>query len=113
MMNVMPILECPQGASDGGYAVSNFRDVDERIGTREDLLALAKDMRRRNILLTLDVVVNHTSDEHEWARRAREGDTVYQDYYHVFEDRGLPDLFEESMPEIFPESSPGNFTFAG
>lgn len=111
MMHVMPILECPQGASDGGYAVSNFRDVDERIGTREDLLALAKDMRRRNILLTLDVVVNHTSDEHEWARRAREGDTVYQDYYHVFEDRGLPDLFEESMPEIFPESSPGNFTF--
>ena len=111
MMHVMPILECPQGASDGGYAVSNFRNVDERIGTREDLLALAKDLRRRNILLTLDVVVNHTSDEHEWARRAREGDTAYQDYYHVFGDRGMPDLFEESMPEVFPESSPGNFTF--
>ncbi len=41
MLHVMPILECPQGASDGGYAVSNFRNVDERIGTLDDLRALA------------------------------------------------------------------------
>ncbi|OIO71076.1 MAG: alpha-amylase [Zetaproteobacteria bacterium CG12_big_fil_rev_8_21_14_0_65_55_1124] len=110
MVHVMPILQCPQGASDGGYAVSNFRDVDERIGTLDDLRALSSDMRRRNILLTLDVVVNHTSDEHDWAARARAGEKKYQDYYYIFDNRDIPDMFEETMPEIFPETSPGNFT---
>ena len=66
MVHIMPIQACPKAASDGGYAVSDFREIDERFGTLEDLRALAKSMRRRNMLLTLDVVVNHTSDEHEW-----------------------------------------------
>jgi len=111
MVHVMPILQCPQGASDGGYAVSNFRDVDDRIGTLDDLRDLSSDMRRRKILLTLDVVVNHTSDEHEWAELARAGEKKYQDYYYIFDNRDVPDMFEETMPEIFPETSPGNFTF--
>jgi len=111
MVHVMPILQCPQGASDGGYAVSDFRDVDERIGTLDDLRDLSADMRRRDILLTLDVVVNHTSDEHEWASQARAGEKKYQDYYYIFDDRNIPDMFEETMPEIFPETSPGNFTY--
>ena len=111
MLHVMPILECPKGASDGGYAVSNFRDVDERIGTLQDLQSLAKDLRRRNILLTLDVVVNHASDEHAWASRARAGEQRYQNYYYIFDNRDIPDMFEETMPEVFPETSPGNFTY--
>ena len=111
MVHVMPILKCPQGASDGGYAVSDFRDVDERIGSLKDLQALAKEMRKRNILLTLDVVVNHTSDEHLWASQARAGDKKYQDYYYIFEDRDILDMFEETMPEVFPENAPGNFTY--
>lgn len=111
MIHVMPILECPQGASDGGYAVSNFRDVDHRIGTLQDLQQLAEDLRRREILLTLDVVVNHTSDEHAWANRARAGERDYQDYYYTFDNRDIPDMFEETLPEIFPETAPGNFTF--
>ena len=111
MIHVMPILECPRGASDGGYAVSNFRDVDDRIGSLTDLRALAKKLRQRNILLTLDVVVNHTSDEHEWAKKAQIGDAHYQDYYYVFDDRSTPDIYEKTMPEVFPETSPGNFTF--
>ncbi len=111
MVHVMPILQCPRGASDGGYAVSNFRDVDERIGTLDDLQTLASDMHRRDILLTLDVVVNHVSDEHEWAARARGGEKKYQDYFYIFDKRDIPDLFEETMPEIFPETAPGNFTF--
>ena len=111
MIHVMPILECPKGASDGGYAVSNFRNVDDRIGTLEDIQKLSSDMRQRNILLTLDVVVNHTSDEHEWAYKARAGEKKYQDYYYTFDERTIPDMFEETMPEIFPETSPGNFTY--
>ncbi|VAX02949.1 Amylosucrase [hydrothermal vent metagenome] len=111
MIHVMPILVCPRDASDGGYAVSNFRDVDKRVGTLQDLQSLSSSMRQRNILLTLDVVLNHTSDEHEWARRARAGEQKFRDYYYIFDDREIPDMFEKTMPEIFPEISPGNFTY--
>ena len=111
LVHVMPILKCPQGASDGGYAVSDFRDVDERVGSLEDIRELARQMGQRNMLLTLDVVMNHTSEEHEWAQRARAGEQKYRDYYYVFDDRVVPDMFEETMPEVFPETSPGNFTF--
>ncbi len=111
MIHVMPILVCPKDASDGGYAVSNFRDVDKRVGTLQDLQSLSNSMRQRNVLLTLDVVLNHTSNEHEWARRARAGEQKFRDYYYIFDDRKIPDMFEKTMPEIFPEISPGNFTY--
>ena len=111
MLHVMPILECPPGASDGGYAVSNFRNINARAGSLEELEDLGAELRRRNMLLTLDVVVNHTSDRHEWAQRARAGEQAYRDYYYIFDNRDIPDLFEETMPEIFPETAPGNFTF--
>ncbi len=111
MVHMMPILRCPAGASDGGYAVSDFRNIDARVGTLEQLRELADSMRVRDMLLTLDVVVNHTSDEHEWAQRARAGEKKYEDYFYIFRDRNIPDMFEETMPEIFPETAPGNFTF--
>lgn len=111
MVHVMPILDCPPENNDGGYAVRDFRKVDERYGSMDDLLDLSATMRSREMLLVLDVVVNHTSDEHEWARRARAGEKTYQDYYYLFDDRQTPDAFEESMPEIFPATSPGNFTW--
>ena len=111
LAHIMPIMQCPDGHSDGGYAVSDFRQVDTRVGSMADLTSLTEDMREREILLVLDVVVNHTSDEHEWAQNARNGDPIYQDYYYTFESRNVPDMFEQSMPEIFPETSPGNFTW--
>ncbi|MBE0469105.1 MAG: alpha-amylase [Methyloprofundus sp.] len=111
LVHIMPIMRCPEGNSDGGYAVSDFRAIDARAGTLQDLNRLADEMHQREILLVLDVVVNHTSDEHEWAQQARAGNPVYQDYYYTFKDRNVPDMFEQSMPEIFPEHAPGNFTW--
>ncbi|MEE9494150.1 MAG: amylosucrase [Gammaproteobacteria bacterium] len=111
MVHVMPILECPEKASDGGYAVSDFRKVSARAGSLDDVASLASALHKRGMLLTLDVVVNHTSNEHEWAKRARAGEKAYQDYYFVFENRDVPDMFEETLPEIFPQSAPGNFTW--
>ncbi|GBG13499.1 amylosucrase [Novimethylophilus kurashikiensis] len=111
MLHIMPILDCPKGRSDGGYAVRDFRNIDTRIGSLDDLDELIANLRKRGILLTLDVVVNHTSDEHEWAVKARQGEQTYQDYYYVFDTRETPDMFEESMPEVFPETAPGNFTW--
>jgi len=111
MIHIMPIMKCPEGFSDGGYAVSNFREIDERIGSLDDLKSLAAELQKRNTLLTLDVIVNHTSNQHEWVKKARQGDKKYQDYYYVFDNRDIPDMFEETMPEVFPETAPGNFTW--
>jgi amylosucrase len=111
LVHVMPVLKCPSGASDGGYAVSDFRSVDERVGSLDDIRDLAGRMRKRGMLLTLDVVMNHTSDQHEWVQKARAGERRYQEYYYVYDDREVPDMFEESMPEVFPETAPGNFTW--
>lgn len=111
MVHVMPVLDCPPGRSDGGYAVRDFRRIDQRIGTLKDIDALSDSMHKRDMLLTLDVVLNHTSDEHAWAQKARSGDKGHQDYYYVFDNRDMPDMFEETMPEIFPDTSPGNFTW--
>jgi len=111
LVHVMPILRCPEGKSDGGYAVSDFCEIDPKVGDLTDLRQLAEEMRQREILLVLDVVVNHTSDSHDWARQARAGNRQYQDYYYTFETRNIPDMFEQSMPEIFPENAPGNFTW--
>jgi amylosucrase len=111
LVHIMPILRCPEGKSDGGYAVSDFRKIDPRVGTLEDLENLSNDMQERDILLTLDVVLNHTSDEHEWAQKARAGDKKYQDYFYTFDSRTVPDMFEQSMLEVFPETAPGNFTW--
>lgn len=111
LVHIMPMLDCPPGNSDGGYAVRDFHKVDPRFGTTEDVEALTATFKKRDMLLVLDVVVNHTSNEHEWAQKARQGDKKYQDYYYVFDDREMPDTYEESMPEIFPTTSPGNFTW--
>jgi amylosucrase len=111
LLHVMPMLDCPPHHRDGGYAVRDFYHVDPRFGTAEDVEALAATLKRRDMLLVLDVVVNHTSDEHDWAKRARQGDKQHQDYYYVFDDREIPDIYEETMPEIFPVTAPGNFTW--
>ena len=111
LLHLMPLFESPPGESDGGYAVSDYRSVDARFGTLDDLKALRQQMAARNMFLMLDIVLNHTSHHHEWARKAKQGIQSFQDYYYMFPDRSVPDRFERSLPEVFPESSPGNFTY--
>ena len=111
LLHLMPIFESPEGESDGGYAVSDFRKVDKRFGSLDDLQHLQKTMSGEDMYLMVDIVLNHTSHQHEWARKAKAGDSKYQDFFYMYDDRKIPDEFEQSMPEIFPESSPGNFTW--
>lgn len=111
LLHLMPIFESPEGESDGGYAVSDFRKVDARFGSLDDLIALRKAMDEKEMLLMVDIVLNHTSHKHAWAEKAKSGDKNYQQYYYMHDDRSTPDAFEKNLPEIFPESSPGNFTF--
>ncbi len=110
-VHLMPLLMSPSNENDGGYAVSDYRKVDPKFGNMAQIRTLAKKFRDRDMLLTLDLVLNHTSDAHEWAKKAKKGDKRYQDYYYIFPDRQIPDQFENSMPEIFPVSAPGNFTY--
>lgn len=110
-LHLMPITSRPKGENDGGYAVNSYLQVDKRYGTKEDLLALTSEFRKEGIYLMLDFVVNHTSDEFPWAKKAIKGDKKYQGYYYTFDDRTIPDAFEKTLPEVFPETSPGNFTY--
>ncbi len=110
-LHLMPLLTPRPGANDGGYAVMDYRSVRPDLGTMNDLAELAADLHASGIALTLDLVLNHVAREHEWAARARAGESRYRDYFYVYPDRAMPDALEEALPEIFPAFAPGNFTF--
>jgi amylosucrase len=110
-LHLMPLMQSPGGESDGGYAVSDFRKIDERFGKLADLKRLRQKLQKEKMYLMIDIVLNHTSHQHHWAEKAKKGDKKYQDYFYMFNDRSLPDVYDAAMPEIFPGSSPGNFTW--
>ena len=110
-IHLMPLFATPPGDSDGGYAVSNYRAIDPRLGTIDDLRTLARDLREAGIHLALDFVCNHTADDHAWARRARAGQREFQDYYYLFSDRATPERYQRTLREIFPTVRRGNFTW--
>ena len=110
-LHLMPLFKAPEKDSDGGYAISDFRQVNPALGTMDELRALADELRANGISLALDFVFNHTSNEHVWAQKALSGDPEYQRYYYIFPDRTLPDQYERTLREIFPEQAPGSFTY--
>lgn len=110
-LHLMPLLKTRDGRNDGGYAVTDYRAVDPRLGSMDDLRDLAHALHEENIVLALDFVMNHTAAEHAWAQAARDGDDRYRDFYLTYEDRTLPDRFEETVDEAFPDFAPGNFTY--
>lgn len=110
-LHLMPLYKSPAGDSDGGYAVSDYRTVNPTLGTMSDLRDLGEALSEAGISLVLDFVFNHTSDEHDWARAAREGNPEYRDYYYLFDDRGMPDAYERTLREIFPQVRRGSFTY--
>lgn len=110
-LHFMPLLESPKGRDDGGYAVADFRKVKPELGTMEDLEELTAECHRQGISCCLDFVMNHTSEDHEWARAARNGDPVARSRYFFYDDWFVPNIYEETVPEVFPTTAPGNFTW--
>ena len=110
-IHFMPLLESPEGRSDGGYAVADFRKVLPALGTMEDFAGLALDCHKNHISVCLDFVMNHTSEDHEWAVRARAGEREYQDRYFFYDNWDIPNEYEKCVPQVFPTTAPGNFTF--
>lgn len=92
-----PFFISPQ--NDNGYDVENYREIDPRYGTMEDLEELIYEADQRGIGLMLDMVFNHTSTAHEWFQRALKGEKKYQDYY----------IFKEGTEDQLPTNWESKF----
>ena len=110
-IHMMPFLDTTEGRSDGGYAVSDFRKVQEKLGSMEDLEKLTAACHKRGINVCMDFVMNHTSEDHEWAKRARQGEGEYMSRYFFFDNSEIPAQYERTVPQVFPTTAPGNFTW--
>lgn len=75
-----PVYESPM--NDNGYDISNYYKINERFGTIEDLKTLIAKAHQRNLKIMMDIVINHTSTDHEWFKKAYEDqESPYRDYY--------------------------------
>lgn len=110
-LHLMPFLDTPKGKSDGGYAVADFRKVRPDLGTMKDLARLTEKCHENGMNVCMDFVMNHTSEEHEWAKRARAGEGEYMSRYFFYDNGNIPARYEETVPQVFPTTAPGNFTW--
>lgn len=110
-LHLMPCLKPRPRPNDGGYSVQDYRKINPELGTMRDLEALTAQMRAAGMSLCVDLVLNHTAREHEWAQKALAGDPYFKDFYHFFDDDTQPRAYERTLVEIFPNDAPGNFTF--
>ena len=110
-IHLMPFLDTVEGRSDGGYAVADFRKVQEKLGTMEDLESLTAACHKKDMNVCMDFVMNHTSEDHEWAKKARQGNGEYMSRYFFFDNYSIPAEYEKTVPQVFPTTAPGNFTW--
>lgn len=110
-LHLMPFLDTPKGKSDGGYAVADFRKVRPDLGTMKDLARLTEKCHENGMNVCMDFVMNHTSEEHEWAKHARAGEGEYMSRYFFYDNGDIPARYEETVPQVFPTTAPGNFTW--
>lgn len=111
LIHLMPILKPRTGENDGGYAVKDYRSIDHRIGNMKEFKSLVDHYHGIGIRICIDYVVNHTADDHAWAKKALSGDEKYQKYYYMFDSDAIPKQFEATLHEVFPKVAPGNFTY--
>lgn len=106
------VQEAATGVSNArGYAVADFRKVRPDLGTMEDLEALTEACHEKGMNVCMDFVMNHTSEDHEWAKRARSGEGEYMSRYFFYADPSVPNMYEKTVPQVFPTTAPGNFTW--
>lgn len=110
-VHFMPCLKPRPAPNDGGYSVMDYRAVDPRLGSMADFETVTEAMRTRGMSVCVDLVLNHTAKEHEWAEKAKSGDKKYQAYYWMFDSDAEPKAYEKSLVEVFPADAPGNFTW--
>jgi oligo-1,6-glucosidase len=74
-----PVYKSPD--ADNGYDISDYYDINPKFGTMTDMENLFAEAKKRNIKIIMDLVINHTSDEHEWFQKSRDPQSPYRDYY--------------------------------
>ena len=109
-VHFMPCLKPRPGDSDGGYSVMDYGAINSAYGTMADFEFVAGELRKRGISLCIDLVLNHTAKEHDWAVQAAKGNAAHQDYYLMYDSPDVPDQFSQTLVEVFPDNAPGNFT---
>ena len=93
-----PVYRSPQ--DDNGYDISDYQDIDPMFGTLEDMEELIREAKKRNIRIVMDLVLNHSSDEHRWFQEAKKSkDNPYHDYY-VWRD-GKEGVLPNEMKSVF------------
>ncbi len=93
-----PVCRSPQ--DDNGYDISDYRDIDPMFGTLNDMEELIKEAGKRNIRIIMDLVLNHSSDEHLWFQEAKKSrENPYHDYY-IWRD-GVEDVLPNDMRAAF------------
>ena len=99
-----PVYKSPQ--ADNGYDISDYQDIDPTFGSLEDMEALIAEAKKYNIRIIMDLVLNHSSDQHRWFLEAKKSkDNPYHDYY-VWRDgkEGVPPNDMEIL-KLFPNST--------
>ena len=109
-VHFMPCLKPRPGDSDGGYSVMDYASINPAYGSMADFEHVAGELRKRGISLCIDLVLNHTAKEHDWAVQAASGDSAHQDYYLMYDAPDVPDQYAQTLVEVFPDNAPGNFT---
>ena len=93
-----PVCRSPQ--DDNGYDISDYQDIDPMFGNLDDLEQLISEAKKRNIRIIMDLVLNHSSDEHRWFTEAKKSkDNPYHDYY-VWRD-GEEGVYPNDMGSAF------------
>jgi amylosucrase len=110
-IHLMPLLKTREGNNDGGYAVSDYKSIEPRLGTIEEFTEVIEAFQEKNIAIAIDFVINHTAKEHAWAKAALNGDSSYQQYYMMYDSDVIPNQFNQTVPEVLPDVYPGNFTY--
>ncbi len=110
-LNLNSVLQTPEYLNDYGNAISNFREIESKLGGEEGLKNLVNLCHKRNLNVGVDFVMNHTSDEHQWALKAKSGLPEYLNRYICCDDYNIVLQFEKNLPYELPESAPGNFTY--
>ena len=116
-LHLMPLFKCPEGKSDGGYAVSSYCDVNPALGTIDDLRDVIATLHEAGISAVVDFIFNHTSNEHEWAKGCAAGDPLYETSTTSFLTAGCPTnttaACVKSSPTNIRAASPNWKTAAG
>lgn len=108
-VNILHVLPILASTGDDGFAVRDYRQVDEAFGTNDDCIALVQSAHERGLWIALDFVLNHVADEHAWAKQAKAGEPTYLDYF-------LWDASNTGRPwagvrDVFTEFAPGQWDY--